>query len=319
MTPLLPVIQLTYAQRMAYDTSTLLIGQCFYQTDDGATDLRGYYFWSGSWVYAGTQLGSQTVLDGRGPNLYATAGLFIRNLDNLPNGGFLVVSFASGNDALFGLFDGAFVGLEISPAGETALTTRLNQTLGLWSRTADNLVARMLDLKFDVGSSNKVVVARYYGNGLNFGEVPVTANINLSEFSNVGAAPTPNTVWILPASTLLSNNQVVELNLSGPTAGNANAKRARLLIDSVPIADTTSIAANNKPWHIRARLYRVSATQYKYLGEAGFSGSAPQLLEGTAALSAGQDWTSAFPFTVELTGASSNDITVKEFEAEVRN
>lgn len=323
----LPPAQLppgTYSQRVALDTSALIPGTVIYQIDtNDATTPPGYYYWTGSsWVYDPTQASGGADYDGRGTNTGTGGSVRVNNGDNNTT---LIASNPTGVSAFIGLWNrlvgtGYVIGLFISQAFESSLRTLDNQVLGLWSTNPTNGAStRMLDLKRNTSNSNKIEAGLRYGNANQYGQIPVTPSdaVNLTD----GAVVAPSssvTQWTIPANGLI-NGTGIEFFMGGPTAANANGKRAQLAVAGVTVADTTSIAANNKPWMIRGKIYWVSATTFKYLFEAFFGGNVPQTSEGTGTIGGALDWTSTQTVALTLTGTSNGDITVKEFDAMVFN
>ena len=321
-TILLPVIEVTYSQRIAYDTSALLIGQYFLQTDSMGGYAAGYYCWAGNtYIYCDMQANGPTVIDGRGPNPLASAGFLIFNTDKAALGNPLIVTNDSQNDALLGVLTPTFVGLSVDVVtGEATITTLDGQVLGLWSRSTAGVLTRLLDLKRDTGNGNKVTTGLHFGDNAGYGQIPITPSdaVSMAETPNSGASENDLTRWTIPANTLVVNNQAIEFFAAGVTAVNANAKQARIKIGGVTTISTTSVAANNLAWSLKLKIWRTSATQFKYVGEGSFSGNSVQRLEGSGTLASG-DWTGAQTFVVGLTGAATNDIYCKESEALVYN
>lgn len=320
----LPPIQVTYTERIAYPTASLIIGQYFYQTDTDTVSgsEKGYYVWTGlAYIYAMTLQGGPTIIDGRGPNPLASAGLLIYNTDKDANGKPLIVTNDSNNDALLGLLFPIFLGMSIDQqTGEVSVGTLDGQVLGLWSRSAAGVLTRLLDLKRDTGNANKIEHGLYFGDAAGYGQIQITPSdaVSMTETPNSGASENDVTRWTIPAKTLVVNNQAIEFFSAGVTAANANNKQARIKIGGVVTISTGSVAANNLAWSLKLKIWRTAATTFKYVGEGSFSGNSVQRLEGSGTLVSG-NWTAAQTFVVGITGAATNDIYVKESEAYVYN
>lgn len=314
MPELQPPILVTYEQRIAYDTGSVVLGQCFIQTDEHHLASAGFYYWTGvnnGFVYASSQRNSPTIMRGEGPHLFASGGFIFYNFEKSAAGAFGVISNPTGNDFLVGWYDGGFVGLEISDAGETAISSRYGQTLGLWLRTANGLLVRVMDLSADT-ETGRLLAALRYGNGTNFGRVGCVPTTDLSEGANSGGSETDALTWAMGGNSLVINNSGMRFRARGVCAANGNAKRARMTIGATTIADTGSVAANNVPYELEAEVWRTSASAIKFWGRAAFGGVAPVQTQGTATL----DLSTSQNVVVKLTGVSSSDITQKIFYPE---
>jgi hypothetical protein len=85
-------------------------------------------------------------------------------------------------------------------------------------------------------------------------------NVNTTGVGNIGAGEDDLITYILPASTLGTNADILEIIAWGTTAANANNKTIKLYFGSTVLIDTGAVAANNIDWQIRALIVRKTAS-----------------------------------------------------------
>lgn len=135
---------------------------------------------------------------------------------------------------------------------------------------------------------------------------------------NVSTTETDLISYTLPANRIYENGQTIEITVWGTTAANANGKQGKLYIGGVVVLDSTSLAANNKSWFMKATLIRTTATAGIAMAEGSFNGAAIQPVHiGVTVASTG--WDAAQIIKVTGTGAASNDILQKGLYVKVSN
>ena len=141
--------------------------------------------------------------------------------------------------------------------------------------------------------------------GLNTGtttaKVGGTINENFTIASNSGTGETDLMTYSLPASTMGTNNDFLDIDVWGEFTAAASNKRVRLYFGSTVIFDTTSLAFGAGAWRIKAKVVRGSSTDQ--LTISTFSGNTA-LVTVTAQVAA-PTATMSGAITIKCTGQSS--------------
>lgn len=136
-----------------------------------------------------------------------------------------------------------------------------------------------------------------------------TLNVNTTEVSNVGTGEDDLITYSVPASTLATDGDSLEITAWGTFAANGNNKTIKIKFGATTILDTTAVAANGGSWVIRAGVIRTgAATQQCYASLVTDNTSLPDIAKYTTAAE-----TLSGAVTLKCTGeATSNaDITQK--------
>lgn len=331
MTVILPpeILRGTYAERIAYNTTLLIPGQVWDQTDtvqDGSTIYKaGYYYWIGGsqWQYDETQGAGGIDLDGRGQNL-GMGGAFRVNNGDTENESTWITANPTDYRGFTGLWErsvngpGYVIGLYVEQAFDTFINVLKGRTLGLWSfNSATGSHNRIADFTHNLNSDGRMRQTFHYGDDAGSGEVRIVMGngVNTGSFGNVSTSETDVFTFTVPANSLVTDGHGLKFFVAGTTAANANSKRARLMWGATAIADTTSIAANGVHWEIEARVIRTGAATQLVVGRACFGTNAFRFTNTTAA----EDLTSAVTVTTKLTGGATDDTIQTYFEPEIFN
>lgn len=133
---------------------------------------------------------------------------------------------------------------------------------------------------------------------------------NVTSTPTVDASEDDLMSYTLPAQRLYENGQTLEITAWGTTAANANNKRVKLYIGGTVVLDSGAIAANNKPWFLRATLIRSSTTAGLAISEGQFNGAAIQVTH-TGVTVASTGWDATQIIKVTGTGTAAADIAQK--------
>jgi hypothetical protein len=99
------------------------------------------------------------------------------------------------------------------------------------------------------------------GQSTSTGGVGCTVNVNTTSAGN-GADTTEDNLmtYSVPASTLGTNNDVLEFHAFGTTANNADTKTIRAYFGATKLIDSGSLVLTNGSWEIRGKVIRTGAT-----------------------------------------------------------
>lgn len=89
---------------------------------------------------------------------------------------------------------------------------------------------------------------------------PLARNINTTAVGNVGGGEDDLITYSVPAATLSSDGDSLEISAWGTFAANGNNKTIKIKFGGTTILDTGAVAANSGSWVIRATVVRTSAT-----------------------------------------------------------
>jgi hypothetical protein len=130
-----------------------------------------------------------------------------------------------------------------------------------------------LDQKFDVGTSSKNVRDLWLGRdgyircgtGSAYGLIGGTLKVNTTAVGNVGGGADELIRYEVPANTLATNGDSLEILCAGTIAGTpTNSKTIRLLWGAAELYTTTSVAqATAADWAFRATIIRTGAATQK--------------------------------------------------------
>jgi hypothetical protein len=314
----LQILSGTYADRIAYSTATLVPGQVWYQTNDSDGTAIGYYYWNGgSWIFDATQASGGIDIDGRGQNLGMGGSV---RVNNSANGSTLILSNPDNYDAFLGLWSrtvggpSIVYGVYISQDGQIAFKNKHGQTMGLWSFNPNTGASeRLLDLSYDLNGDGRMRQLLYYGAGVGAAQISGISKIDIASYGNVSTPETDAFTYVLPANSLITQNQGAKIFAAGTTAANANSKRARIVFGGTTIADTTSIAANGVHWEIEARIIMNTPTSQIIVGRANFGTNSARFTNTSAA----ENLTTPIDIITKLTGGATNDTIQDYYEVEV--
>jgi hypothetical protein len=138
--------------------------------------------------------------------------------------------------------------------------------------------------------------------------------VNTTAVGNVGAGEDDLMSFSVPANTLGTNGDYLELVAWGSFAANANNKRVRVKFGATTILDTGAVAANSGTWRVQATIIRTGAatqianaslvTDNTTLGDVSGNASPAETLSGAVA--------------VKLTGEATSDDDVRQLGLTVR-
>lgn len=153
--------------------------------------------------------------------------------------------------------------------------------------------------------TNSDVSVNFGGSGVS---VPVggTAHVDTTLQGSVGATETDLMTYTLPTDSLSVNNQYIEISGWGKVAANGNNKRIRLYFGSTVLLDTTSVAANNASWYVKAIVVRTSATTQQAI--ATITSDSNLILEAASSTTPGETMENQIVLKFTGTGVANDDI-----------
>lgn len=130
--------------------------------------------------------------------------------------------------------------------------------------------------------------------------------VNTTAASNTGTGATDLISYSLPASTLGTNNDFIEIEAWGTYAANANNKTVTLEFGATTLYTTGAVAQNGGAWSIKARVVRTGATTQDAIATIIASGSVG---DDATFTTPAETLSSAVTIKCTATGGASSDIT----------
>lgn len=122
--------------------------------------------------------------------------------------------------------------------------------------------------------------------------------------------------YAVPANTLGTDAQWLDVTAAGYTAANANNKTVKLRFGGEVVADTGALALNNKTWRIHARIVRNSVTGQFVTGEIGSSDKALLPMIGQYGFLT-RDLSTALNIIVTGDGGADGDVTARVLTVDI--
>lgn len=108
-----------------------------------------------------------------------------------------------------------------------------------------------------VGISGSTIALEAGGSGITLGLGGRLA-VSTTSLGNSAGVETTLQSFSVPANTLSSSGEFLEVMCWGTIAANANNKQIKVILGTTTLYDTTLLAANAGSWSIRAQIMRVS-------------------------------------------------------------
>lgn len=118
----------------------------------------------------------------------------------------------------------------------------------------------------NVSISNSAITIPVAGTTLNLNLMGIL-HTDATPIGNVGTGEDTLINYSLPANTLATNLQYIDIDAWGTFAANANNKRLKLKFGTQVILDTTSVAANAGSWWIKSKIVRTGATTQQIISQ----------------------------------------------------
>ena len=129
-----------------------------------------------------------------------------------------------------------------------------------------------------------------------------------TDAANSGTGETTAYTYTLPANTLTTNGQFIEIDFYGEAANNTNTKSIRVNFGSVNLAlMQNSIASSLTRWHISYKIIRVSSTQLRVSQNLTWNFGTQCDTQDSAPVS----FTTANAINLTLQGGASSDLITK--------
>lgn len=132
-----------------------------------------------------------------------------------------------------------------------------------------------------------------------------TSNVNTTSVGNVGAGEDDLMTFSLPASSLSTNGDYIEIHAWGTTASNANNKQIKIYFGSTALFTSSNSGANNIDWSFTARVIRTAAATQEsicdFLSEGTFT-------NGTNRTTPAETLSNSITIKCTGTATSDNDI-----------
>lgn len=147
------------------------------------------------------------------------------------------------------------------------------------------------------------------GTGAQLVQAGGSLETNVTAVGNVGTGEDDLMTFSVPAATLGTNGDHLEVEAFGTFAANANNKRVRAKFGATTLIDTGALAINDDAFHLRVRITRIGATSQ--IAIATISTGDALLVSQTAYTTPAETLANAVTFKLTGEATSDNDISQK--------
>jgi hypothetical protein len=137
-------------------------------------------------------------------------------------------------------------------------------------------------------------------------QMPKTVYTNISDVLLVGSTPNDFYSYTLPANTLSSDNQRLELLYSGISASNPNGKSIQFYFGGTSYITINNASSTALNWFLNITLIRVSSSSLRMHYNGSWTTFGSGIATGT-----GINFTTTNVIKLVAQGSASNDITGK--------